>query len=111
MQSKFIYPADKCFDKRVLKHVAKHFKQYKHGLKKDYFKPEQKTKEDMYELVPKGHSRDGWMRLVDYWCSKEHKVYISNNNYNYIIAYTLNVHICYFFPLTSGMITYSFSLY
>ncbi|KAJ8435335.1 hypothetical protein Cgig2_024322 [Carnegiea gigantea] len=71
--SKFIYPADKCFDKRVLKHVAKHFKQYKHGFKKDHFKPEQKTKEDMYELVPKGHSRDGWMRLVDYWCSKEHE--------------------------------------
>ncbi|KAJ8439473.1 hypothetical protein Cgig2_008504 [Carnegiea gigantea] len=74
VRSKFIYPADKCFDKRVLKHVAKHFKQYKHGFKKDHFKPEQKTKEDMYELVPKGHSRDGWMRLVDYWCSKEHEV-------------------------------------
>ncbi|KAJ8425463.1 hypothetical protein Cgig2_018861 [Carnegiea gigantea] len=73
VRSKFIYPADKCFDKRVLKHVAKHFKQYKHGFKKDHFKPEQKTKEDMYELVPKGHSRDGWMRLVDYWCSKEHE--------------------------------------
>ncbi|KAJ8422273.1 hypothetical protein Cgig2_014419 [Carnegiea gigantea] len=73
VRSKFMYPADKCFDKHVLKHVAKHFKQYKHGLKKDYFKPEQKTKEAMYELVPKGHSRDGWMRLVDYWCSKEHE--------------------------------------
>ncbi|KAJ8433710.1 hypothetical protein Cgig2_019819 [Carnegiea gigantea] len=72
-QSKFMYPADKCFDKRVLKHVAKHFKHYKHGLKKDYFKAKQKTKEDMYELVPKGHSRDGCMRLVDYWCSKEHE--------------------------------------
>ncbi|KAJ8441793.1 hypothetical protein Cgig2_021483 [Carnegiea gigantea] len=69
----FVYPADKCFDKRVLKHVAKYFKQYKHGLKKDYFKPEQKTKEAMYELVPKGHSHDGWMRLVGYWCSKEHE--------------------------------------
>ncbi|KAJ8433700.1 LOW QUALITY PROTEIN: hypothetical protein Cgig2_020635 [Carnegiea gigantea] len=56
--SKFIYPADKGFDKRVLKHVAKHFKQYKHGLKRDYFKPEEKTREDMYEIVPKGHSRD-----------------------------------------------------
>ncbi|KAJ8428068.1 hypothetical protein Cgig2_024135 [Carnegiea gigantea] len=53
-QSKFVYPADKCFDKRVLKHVTKHFKQHKYGLKKDYFKPEQKTKEAMYELVPKG---------------------------------------------------------
>ncbi|KAJ8431530.1 hypothetical protein Cgig2_020461 [Carnegiea gigantea] len=71
--SKFVYPTDKCFDKRVLKHVAKHFKQYKHGLKKDYFKPKQKTKEGMYELASKGYSRDGWMRLVDYWCSKEHK--------------------------------------
>ncbi|KAJ8426423.1 hypothetical protein Cgig2_023539 [Carnegiea gigantea] len=28
----------------------------------------------MYEIVPKGHTRDGWMRLVDYWCSKQHKV-------------------------------------
>ncbi|KAJ8429640.1 hypothetical protein Cgig2_024999 [Carnegiea gigantea] len=61
--SKFMYPADKGFDKCVLKYVAKHFKQYKHGLKGDYFKLEEKTREDMYESVPKGHSRDGWMRL------------------------------------------------
>ncbi|KAJ8437414.1 hypothetical protein Cgig2_008767 [Carnegiea gigantea] len=71
--SKFIYPADKAFDKHVLKHVAKHFKQYKHSLKKDYFKPEEKTKENMYDIVPKGHSRDGWMRLVDYWCSTQYE--------------------------------------
>ncbi|KAJ8427050.1 hypothetical protein Cgig2_020908 [Carnegiea gigantea] len=74
VQSKFIYSVDKCFDKHVLKHVAKHFKQYKHGLKRDY-KLEEKTKEDMYDIVPKGHSRDGWMRLVDYWCSKEHQTF------------------------------------
>ncbi|KAJ8426357.1 hypothetical protein Cgig2_021477 [Carnegiea gigantea] len=49
-----MYPADKDFDKRVCKHVAKHFKQYKHGLKRDYFKPEEKTREDMYGLFPKG---------------------------------------------------------
>ncbi|KAJ8444762.1 hypothetical protein Cgig2_011724 [Carnegiea gigantea] len=71
--SKFVYPADKGFDKRVLKYVAKHFKQYKHGLKTDYFKPKEKTREDMCEIVPKGHSRDGWKRLVDYWCSKQHE--------------------------------------
>ncbi|KAJ8429406.1 hypothetical protein Cgig2_025593 [Carnegiea gigantea] len=65
VRSKFVYPTDKCFDKRVLKHVAKHFKQYKHGLKKDYFKPEQKTKEAMYELVPKGHVMGGcdWLTI------------------------------------------------
>ncbi|KAJ8434075.1 hypothetical protein Cgig2_007590 [Carnegiea gigantea] len=61
VQSKFMYPADKDFDKRVLKHIAKHFKQYKHDLKRDYSKLEEKTKEDMYEIVPKGHSHDGWM--------------------------------------------------
>ncbi|KAJ8427393.1 hypothetical protein Cgig2_008809 [Carnegiea gigantea] len=32
----------------------------------------------MYDIVPKGHSRDGRMRLVDYWCSKEHQVEIEN---------------------------------
>ncbi|KAJ8428276.1 hypothetical protein Cgig2_034090 [Carnegiea gigantea] len=63
VQSKFMYPVDKGFDKRVLKHVAKHFKQYKHGLKRDYFKPEETTREDTYDIVPKRHSRDGWMRL------------------------------------------------
>ncbi|KAJ8439444.1 LOW QUALITY PROTEIN: hypothetical protein Cgig2_021558 [Carnegiea gigantea] len=73
-ESKFMYPADEGFDKHVLKHVAKDFKQYKHGLKRDYFKPEEKTREDMYKMVPKGHSHDGWMRLVDYWCSKQHEV-------------------------------------
>ena len=61
VQSKFIYPAHKGIHKRVLNIVAKHFKTYKHGLKRDYFKPKEKTKEDMYEIVPKGHSRDGWM--------------------------------------------------
>ncbi|KAJ8429638.1 hypothetical protein Cgig2_024997 [Carnegiea gigantea] len=74
VQSKFMYPADKSFDKCVLKYVAKHFKHYEYGLKRDYFKPEEKTREDMYEIVPKGHSHDGWMRLVDYWCSKQHEV-------------------------------------
>ena len=69
-----MYPSDKSFDKRVLKHVAKHFKQYKHSLKRDYFKPEEKTKEDMYDVVPNGHSCDGWIRLVDYWCSNQHEV-------------------------------------
>ena len=75
---------DKCFDKRLLKHIAKHFKQCKHGLKRDYFKPEEKTKKDMYDIVPKGQSRDGWMRLVVYWFSKEHQVYVSNYNYTHI---------------------------
>ena len=44
MQSKFVYPSDKSFDKRVLKHVAKHFKQYKHSLKRDYSNPKKKQK-------------------------------------------------------------------
>ncbi|KAJ8423637.1 LOW QUALITY PROTEIN: hypothetical protein Cgig2_007646 [Carnegiea gigantea] len=62
--SKFIYLVDKGFDKHVFKHGVKHFKPYKHGLKKDYFKTEEKTKEDMYDIVPKGHSRGGWMQLT-----------------------------------------------
>ncbi|KAJ8423305.1 LOW QUALITY PROTEIN: hypothetical protein Cgig2_022099 [Carnegiea gigantea] len=66
-----MHPADEGFHKRVLKHVVKHFKQYKHER---YFKPEEKTKEDMYEIVPKGHSREGWMRLANYWCSEQHEV-------------------------------------
>ena len=45
---------DKCFDKRVLKHVAKHFKQYKHGLKRDYFKLKRKQKRICMILSLKG---------------------------------------------------------
>ncbi|KAJ8421488.1 hypothetical protein Cgig2_024063 [Carnegiea gigantea] len=45
-----MYPADKGLDKCVLEHVAKHFKQYKRGLKRDYFKPKEKTREAMYEM-------------------------------------------------------------
>ena len=78
----------------MLEHVAKHFKQYKHGLQRNYFKPKEKTKEDMHDIVPKGHSHDRWMRLVDRWYSKQHEVYISNDNYTYRVAYTLNLHIC-----------------
>ena len=78
IQSKFVYPSDKSFDKRVLIHVAKHFKQYKHSLKRDHFKPKEKTKEEMYDVVPNGHSHDGWIRLVDYWCSNQHEVLFSD---------------------------------
>ncbi|KAJ8444135.1 hypothetical protein Cgig2_029910 [Carnegiea gigantea] len=49
--SKFKYLADKGFDKCVLKHVAKHFKQC-------YFKPEEKTKEDMRDITLAEIGRD-----------------------------------------------------
>ncbi|KAJ8426422.1 hypothetical protein Cgig2_023538 [Carnegiea gigantea] len=42
IRSRFMYPTDKGFNKRVLKHVAKHFKQHRQGLKRDYFKPEER---------------------------------------------------------------------
>ncbi|KAJ8444131.1 LOW QUALITY PROTEIN: hypothetical protein Cgig2_029906 [Carnegiea gigantea] len=47
--SKFKYLADKGFDKCVLKH---------HGLKKGYFKPEEKTKEDMHDITLAEIGRD-----------------------------------------------------
>jgi len=48
-------------------------------LKRDYFKPKEKTKEEMYDVVPNGHSRDGRIRLVDYWCSNQHEVLVPTN--------------------------------
>ncbi|KAJ8446006.1 hypothetical protein Cgig2_012350 [Carnegiea gigantea] len=58
IRSKFMYPVDKGFDKRVLKYVAKHFKQYKHGLKRDYFNPEEKIRGDIYEITMAEIGRD-----------------------------------------------------
>ncbi|KAL2935328.1 SPBc2 prophage-derived uncharacterized protein YopZ [Bienertia sinuspersici] len=48
---------------------------YKHELKKKFFQPDKKTHEQHYDLVPSGHSRSDWIKLVDHWFSpKGHKL-------------------------------------
>ncbi|KAL9243933.1 hypothetical protein vseg_017765 [Gypsophila vaccaria] len=37
------------------------------------FKPMIKTKDQIYQAVPKGRPRDSWIHLVDYWYSEKGK--------------------------------------
>ncbi|KAL2929774.1 Adenylosuccinate synthetase [Bienertia sinuspersici] len=49
--------------------VGKCCRHYKHELKKTFFQPDKKTHEQHYDLVPSGHSRSDWIKLVDHWFS------------------------------------------
>ncbi|KAL2938471.1 Potassium channel toxin alpha-KTx 15.8 [Bienertia sinuspersici] len=49
--------------------VGKCWRHYKHELKKTFFQPDKKTHEQHYDLVPSGHSRSDWIKLVDHWFS------------------------------------------
>jgi len=54
VQSRFMYPVDNGFDKHALKCVAKHFKQYRQGLKIAYFNLKRKQKRICMRLFLKG---------------------------------------------------------
>ncbi|KAK9682696.1 hypothetical protein RND81_10G089900 [Saponaria officinalis] len=68
---RFIIPEGDNYDQGILKRTGKSMRQYRHMLKKTFFKPTSKTKAQIYERGPAGHPRDSWMHLVDYWYSEE----------------------------------------
>ncbi|KAL2923226.1 Protein Wiz [Bienertia sinuspersici] len=47
--------------------VHKYWRHYKHELKKTFFHPDKKTKEQHYDLVPSGHTSNDWTKLINYW--------------------------------------------
>ncbi|KAL2922621.1 Cadherin EGF LAG seven-pass G-type receptor 2 [Bienertia sinuspersici] len=69
MREHFIIPDDEVYDTLAQQRVGKCWRHYKHELKKTFFQPDKKTHEQHYDLVPTGHSRNDWIKLVDHWFS------------------------------------------
>ncbi|KAL2896242.1 DNA replication licensing factor mcm4, partial [Bienertia sinuspersici] len=69
MREHFIIPDDEVYDTLAQQRVGKCWRHYKHELKKTFFQPDKKTHEQHYDLVPSGHSRSDWIKLVDHWFS------------------------------------------
>ncbi|KAL2928792.1 Elongation factor 4 [Bienertia sinuspersici] len=62
-------PDDEVYDTLARQRVGKCWRHYKHELKKTFFQPDKKTHEQHYYLLPSGHSRSDWIKLVDHWFS------------------------------------------
>ncbi|KAL2933287.1 Cysteine--tRNA ligase [Bienertia sinuspersici] len=69
MREHFIILDDEVYDILAQQRVGKCWRHYKHELKKTFFQPDKKTHEQHYDLVPSGHSRSDWIKLVDLWFS------------------------------------------
>ncbi|KAL2903507.1 hypothetical protein RDABS01_002217, partial [Bienertia sinuspersici] len=69
MREHFIIPNDEVYDKLALQRVDKYWRHYKHELKKTFFHPDKKTKEQHYDPVPSGHTSNDWIKLVNHWFS------------------------------------------
>uniref|UniRef100_A0A803LPR4 Uncharacterized protein n=1 Tax=Chenopodium quinoa TaxID=63459 RepID=A0A803LPR4_CHEQI len=74
MRDRFVIPIDELYNKAALKHVNKSWRQYKFNLKKDYYKPKEKTLEEMCSTTPPhGISSQNWIKLLKYWDSEKGK--------------------------------------
>ncbi|KAL2927414.1 hypothetical protein RDABS01_001792 [Bienertia sinuspersici] len=69
MREHFIILNDEVYDKLALQRVDKYWRHYKHELKKTFFHPDKKTKEQHYDLVPSGYTSNDWIKLVNHWFS------------------------------------------
>ncbi|KAL2922037.1 Glutamate decarboxylase [Bienertia sinuspersici] len=69
MREYFVIPDDEVYETLAHQRVGKCWRHYKHELKKTFFQPDKKTHEQHYDLVPSGHSRSDWIKLVDHWFS------------------------------------------
>ena len=76
LQDRFVIPDGPVYVTQILKCANKSWKQYKYSLKKDYYKPEEKTETQMTtEAVPQhGISSKEWIKLVRFWYSDEGQV-------------------------------------
>ncbi|KAK9690391.1 hypothetical protein RND81_09G124500 [Saponaria officinalis] len=69
----FVLPDGDAYDEGILKRVGKSVRQYRHYLKKTFFKPTTKNREEIYQAGPSGVPLDSWIHLVDYWYSEKGK--------------------------------------
>ncbi|KAL8152896.1 hypothetical protein V2J09_010656 [Rumex salicifolius] len=55
----------------ILMCVGWSWKQYRFTLKRFKFDPTKRTREQIINDVPQGHTKDNWINLVDYWYSEK----------------------------------------
>ncbi|KAL2930376.1 Zygote defective protein 12, partial [Bienertia sinuspersici] len=67
----FVIPDGELFDKAILKHTSKYWKNYRYFLRENYFDPMTRTDDQNYDNRPDGISKQNWTNLVDYWYSPE----------------------------------------
>ncbi|KAL2898048.1 DNA-directed RNA polymerase subunit beta [Bienertia sinuspersici] len=74
IRDRFVIPDGAEYDKQALKRANKAWRQYRFSLKKEYYKPKEKTLDEMCSQVPpSGISSNNWIKLVKYWHSDKGK--------------------------------------
>ncbi|KAL2926171.1 Enolase [Bienertia sinuspersici] len=74
IRDRFVIPDGAEYDKQALKRANKAWRQYRFSLKKEYYKPNEKTLDEMCNQVPpSGISSNNWIKLVKYWHSDKGK--------------------------------------
>ncbi|KAL2923397.1 Alpha-2-macroglobulin, partial [Bienertia sinuspersici] len=74
IRDRFVIPYGAEYDKQALKRANKAWRQYRFSLKKEYYKPKEKTLDEMCSQVPpSGISSNNWIKLVKYWHSEKGK--------------------------------------
>ncbi|XP_056695543.1 uncharacterized protein [Spinacia oleracea] len=66
-ENHFVIPEGKIVNDALLMRIDKPWKQHRYTLKKDYFDPVNRTREQNYAKQPDGVSDRSWTDLVDYW--------------------------------------------
>ncbi|XP_021736712.1 uncharacterized protein LOC110703247 isoform X1 [Chenopodium quinoa] len=69
----FVIPPGEEYDNQALKRANKCWRQYKYSLKLLYYKPKQKTLDQICNDVPHGITSSNWVKLVKYWDSDRGK--------------------------------------
>ncbi|XP_021719131.1 uncharacterized protein LOC110686844 isoform X1 [Chenopodium quinoa] len=73
VRAHFLLPEGKEMRNAILKRIGKAWKNHRYALKKDYFDPAEKTREQNYASIPDGITTQNWSFLVDYWLSSDAK--------------------------------------
>ncbi|KAH9623039.1 hypothetical protein KSS87_011916 [Heliosperma pusillum] len=69
----FVLPDGDGYNAGILKRVGNSVRQYRHHLKKTFFKPTTKNREEIYQTRPSEVPLDSWIHLVNYWYSEKGK--------------------------------------
>ncbi|KAL2905645.1 Basic phospholipase A2 Cdr-13 [Bienertia sinuspersici] len=74
IRDRLVIPDGAVYDKQALKRANKAWRHYRFSLKKEYYKPKEKTLDEMCSRVPpSGISSNNWIKLVKYWHSEKGK--------------------------------------
>uniref|UniRef100_A0A803N3I5 DUF4218 domain-containing protein n=1 Tax=Chenopodium quinoa TaxID=63459 RepID=A0A803N3I5_CHEQI len=73
VRAHFLLPKGKEMKNAILKRIGKAWKNHRYALKKDYFNPVEKTREQNFASIPDGITTQNWSFLFDYWLPSDAK--------------------------------------